>query len=81
VGGEPKQLLGPEPRTPMDRTRVTALAMLLPLVDSRVQKVLNGLTAGELEQIVTHWTEVSGTKLKDEEGDPEATSLGESSAS
>lgn len=72
-----KQLHGPEPRTPMERTRATALAMLLPLVEAKTAKVLAGLTTGELEQIVQHWTDVSGTKLSD----VEATTLGESSAS
>lgn len=79
-GIKPKQLEGPKPRTPMDRTRATALAMLTSLVSEPVAKVLESLTAGELEQIVDHWTEVSGTKI-DRADDPEVTDLGESSAS
>lgn len=81
IDGEPRQLEGPQPRTPMERTRVTALAMLVPLVPDPVGEVLESLTAGELEQIVDHWTTVSGTKIAGNSEDPEATDLGESSAS
>jgi len=74
--GQPIPLMGQPQRTVHEKTRAVAEAMLKCVVELAVFKKLQGLTVGELDQIVAHWTEASTQPLNDPGSD-----LGESSAS
>ncbi|WP_301119772.1 hypothetical protein [Mycolicibacterium fortuitum] len=77
--GEPVQKVAVPQRTIHEQNRVTCLAMLKCVTSATVYKVLEKLTVGELDQIVAHWTEVSGRRLDEVTGD--GATPGESSAS
>jgi hypothetical protein len=71
--GNDKPLMGAKQRTVLERTRVTALAMLEHVATPEVFSHLEKLTTGELDDILQHWTEESVKK--------DEPNLGESSAS
>lgn len=65
-------------RTVHETTRATAEAMLKCVTTPAVFKKLQGLTVGELDQIISHWTTVSSKPV---ESAVEGVTTGESSAS
>lgn len=72
--GNKVPLLGPPQRTVSEKSRLTAITMLAVVTDDETLTELKKLTVGELDQILGHWTKVSGQPL-------EGLDLGESSAS
>lgn len=72
--GEKIPLMGPPQLSMHEKMRAVSEAMLGPVVPAATFKKLQKLTVGELEQIVSHWTKVSGDPI-------DGVEPGESSAS